>query len=101
MLEHSVYSVASPEGAAAILWGDSSKAEEAASRLRLTTEDLVRFGIADEIVPEPMGGAHRDPAGTIASLLTAIDAVLEQLIAQPVDALLAARYTKFRRIGSV
>jgi acetyl-CoA carboxylase carboxyl transferase subunit alpha len=100
MLEHSVYSVASPEGAAAILWGDASKAEEAASRLRLTTEDLVRFGIADEIVPEPMGGAHRDPAGTIARLLTAIDAALESLCARPIDDLLAARYTKFRRIGS-
>jgi len=61
MLEHSVYSVASPEGAAAILWGDSARAEEAASRLRLTADDLMRFGIVDEIVPEPLGGAHRDP----------------------------------------
>ena len=100
MLQHSVYSVASPEGAAAILWGDASKAEEAASRLRLTTEDLIRFGIADEIVPEPMGGAHRDPAGTIASLLDAIDAAIARLSREPIDRLVARRYTKFRRIGS-
>ncbi len=61
MLEHSTYSVASPEGCAAILWSDASKAEEAAAALKLTAEDLDRFGIIDEIVPEPLGGAHRDP----------------------------------------
>jgi len=59
MLEHSVYSVASPEGAAAILWGDASKAEAAASRLRRTSADLTRFGIVDRVLPRPPGGAHR------------------------------------------
>ena len=62
MLQHSVYSVASPEGCAAILWGDAAKAEEAAARLRLTSDDLLGFGIVDEVVPEPLGGAHRDAA---------------------------------------
>ena len=64
MLEHSVYSVASPEGAAAILWGDAARAEEAATRLKLTSDDLLAFGIVDEVIPEPIGGAHRDAAGT-------------------------------------
>jgi acetyl-CoA carboxylase carboxyl transferase subunit alpha len=100
MLEHAVYSVASPEGCAAILWGDASKAEEAAARLRLTAEDLYGFGIVDEIVPEPLGGAHRDAHGTITRVLEAIDAALVRLTAMPLDALLEQRYDKFRRIGS-
>ena len=100
MLEHSVYSVASPEGAAAILWGDSARAEEAASRLRLTSDDLLRFGIVDEIVPEPIGGAHRDAAGTIANVLAAIDAALGTLAGAEPDDLRDRRYRKFRRIGA-
>lgn len=99
MLEHAVYSVASPEGCAAILWGDAGKAEEAAARLRLTSDDLLGFGIIDEIVAEPLGGAHRDPHGTIERVLTAIDAALTRLSAQPVDELLERRYQKYRRIG--
>jgi acetyl-CoA carboxylase carboxyl transferase subunit alpha len=101
MLEHSVYSVASPEGAAAILWGDASKADEAAARLRLTSDDLHEFGIIDEIVPEPLGGAHRDAAGTIAGVLDAINAAIGTLERTPIDHLLNRRYTKFRRIGAV
>jgi acetyl-CoA carboxylase carboxyl transferase subunit alpha len=100
MLEHSVYSVASPEGCAAILWGDAGKAEEAASRLRLTSEDLLAFGIVDEILPEPLGGAHRDSRGTIDSVLSAIDGALARLASIPSDELRARRYDKFRRIGS-
>jgi acetyl-CoA carboxylase carboxyl transferase subunit alpha len=100
MLEHSVYSVASPEGAAAILWGDASKADEAATRLRLTSEDLARFGIVDEVIPEPLGGAHRDAAGTVARVLAATDASLAQLVTTPLDVLLDRRYAKFRRIGA-
>jgi len=100
MLEHAVYSVASPEGCAAILWGDASKAEEAAARLRLTAEDLLGFGIVDEVIPEPMGGAHRDARGTILRVLDAIDAALGRLTALPPDALLEQRYAKFRRIGT-
>jgi acetyl-CoA carboxylase carboxyl transferase subunit alpha len=100
MLEHSVYSVASPEGCAAILWGDASKAEEAASRLRLTSEDLLGFGIIDEIVPEPVGGAHRDAPGTIGRVLDAIDAALARLSAITPDDLRARRYDKYRRVGA-
>jgi acetyl-CoA carboxylase carboxyl transferase subunit alpha len=100
MLEHSVYSVASPEGCAAILWGDAAKAEEAAARLRLTSEDLLGFGIIDEIVPEPVGGAHRDVAGTIARVFDAIDGAVGRLAPTPAAALRARRYDKFRRIGA-
>jgi acetyl-CoA carboxylase carboxyl transferase subunit alpha len=100
MLEHSVYSVASPEGCAAILWGDAAKAEEAAARLRLTSDDLLGFGIVDEIVPEPLGGAHRDPRGTIANVLSSIDGVLARLVTVPAGELRARRYDKFRRIGA-
>jgi acetyl-CoA carboxylase carboxyl transferase subunit alpha len=100
MLEHSVYSVASPEGCAAILWGDAGKAEEAAARLRLTSDDLLGFGIIDEIVPEPLGGAHRDARGTIDSIMTAIDAALVRLSLFPAVELRARRYQKFRRIGT-
>jgi acetyl-CoA carboxylase carboxyl transferase subunit alpha len=100
MLEHSVYSVASPEGAAAILWGDAARAEEAATRLRLTSDDLLHFGIIDEIVGEPLGGAHRDAAGTIARVLDAVDAALGTLVKVPLADLLDRRYVKFRRIGA-
>lgn len=100
ILEHSVYSVASPEGAAAILWGDAARAEEAASRLRLTSDDLLHFGIVDQIIPEALGGAHRDPARTITSVLDAVDTALNVLATVPIDDLLERRYAKFRRIGS-
>jgi len=100
MLEHSVYSVASPEGCAAILWGDAGKAEEAAARLKLTAQDLVGFGIVDEIVPEPLGGAHRDPGSVVSRVLEAIDASLTELAAMDASALLEARYRKYRRIGA-
>jgi acetyl-CoA carboxylase carboxyl transferase subunit alpha len=100
MLEHSVYSVASPEGCAAILWGDATKAEEAASRLKLTSQDLRGFGIVDQIVPEPLGGAHRDPAGVVTRVLGAIDASLHELAAKNVTSLLEERYRKYRRLGA-
>jgi len=100
MLEHSVYSVASPEGAAAILWGDAARAEEAATRLKLTSDDLLRLGIIDAIISEPVGGAHRDPDGTIARVLDAVDAALTGLAVLPQDTLRDRRYAKFRRIGA-
>ncbi|MEO9170859.1 MAG: acetyl-CoA carboxylase carboxyltransferase subunit alpha [Candidatus Baltobacteraceae bacterium] len=100
MLQHSVYSVASPEGCAAILWGDAAKAEEAAARLKLTAEDLLRFGIVDEVVPEPLGGAHRESAATVARVLDAIESSVQQLSALSPDALREARYSKYRRLGS-
>jgi acetyl-CoA carboxylase carboxyl transferase subunit alpha len=100
MLEHSYYSVASPEGCAAILWSDATKADEAAAHLKLTAQDLQRFGIVDEIVPEPLGGAHRDAAGTIARALKAIESALSDLSALSPDRLREARYLKYRRIGA-
>ncbi len=100
MLEHAVYSVASPEGAAAILWGDAARAEDAASRLKLTSDDLLAFGIIDEVIPEPLGGAHRDAAGTVARVFDAVDAALGVLAGVPGDELLDRRYAKFRRIGA-
>ncbi len=99
MLEHSVYSVASPEGCAAILWGDAGKAEEAASRLKLTAEDLLQFGIVDEVVPEPLGGAHREPVATVTKVLDAIHLSLQHFSAMPPSALQEARYAKYRRLG--
>jgi acetyl-CoA carboxylase carboxyl transferase subunit alpha len=100
MLQHSVYSVASPEGAAAILWGDATKAEDAATRLRLTSDDLHGFGVVDEIVGEPIGGAHRDPLGTIVRVLATIDRHLDVLCALPLETLREQRYLKYRRIGA-
>jgi acetyl-CoA carboxylase carboxyl transferase subunit alpha len=99
MPQHSVYSVASPEGCAAILWGDSARAEEAAERLKLTSEDLKAFGIVDEIVPEPLGGAHRDPAPFIERVMDAVDAALGRLSEKKPKELLPSRYEKYRRIG--
>ena len=99
MLEHSTYSVASPEGCAAILWSDASKAEEAAARLKLTADDLHRFGIVDEVLTEPLGGAHRNAEDVVAGTLDAIDRTLTRLAAIPTERLLEERYRKYRRIG--
>lgn len=100
ILEHAYYSVASPEGCAAILWSDASKAEEAAARLRLTAADLASFGIADEIIPEPVGGAHRDPAGMTERVLNTISNMLAELAPLGPERLREARYKKYRRIGA-
>ena len=79
MLEHAIYSVISPEGAASILWHDTAKAQDAATNMKITAEDLMRFGVIDEIVPEPVGGAHRDPAAAIAATGAAIGTALSGL----------------------
>lgn len=100
MLEHSVYSVASPDAAAAILWGDATKAEEAANRLKLTSADLQRFGIIDEIVPEPLGGAHREPSLVVDAVLGSIGSALRRLSVLSPGALREARYQKYRKIGA-
>ena len=100
MAENAVYSVASPEGCAAILWGDSARAPEAAEHLKLTSQDLLGFGIIDEIVAEPLGGAHRDAAGFVGRMLATIDNALAGLAPLSADALRDARYTKYRRIGA-
>ena len=78
MLEHAIYSVISPEGAASILWHDTTKAQEAATNMKITAQDLVRFGIVDEIVSEPSGGAHRDPQAAIAATADAIAGAFER-----------------------
>lgn len=101
MLENSTYSVASPEGCAAILWSDATKAEEAASRLKLTAQDLQRFGIVDEIVPEPLGGAHREPGAVVARVLAVVDAAVTRLSARSPEVLLEDRYRKYRRLGAL
>ena len=99
ILQNAYYSVISPEGCASILWRNSIKAPEAASALRLTGEDLIRFGIVDEIIPEPIGGAHRNPEETAASLKKAIVKHLKELCGLSPDDLLESRYKKFRKIG--
>jgi acetyl-CoA carboxylase carboxyl transferase subunit alpha len=99
MLEHSTYSVASPEGCAAILWSDASKAEEAAARLKLTADDLRRFGIVDEVLPEPLGGAHRNVGEVVTRTLGTVDAALTRLSALSPERLLEERYRKYRRLG--
>ena len=100
MAENAVYSVASPEGCAAILWGDAARASEAAERLKLTSDDLLRFGIVDRVVPEPLGGAHRDAAAFVARVLDAVDEELQALEHRASQELLDGRYAKFRRIGA-
>ncbi|HEY7995181.1 MAG TPA: acetyl-CoA carboxylase carboxyltransferase subunit alpha [Candidatus Eremiobacteraceae bacterium] len=100
MLQHSIYSVASPEPAATILWRDATKAEEAAKRLRLTSDDLFEFGIVDEVIEEPLGGAQRDPEGTIGKVLAADRRAIERLMKLEADTLLDRRYEKYRKLGS-
>ena len=100
MLQHSIYSVASPEAAASILWRDATRAEEAAQRLRLTSDELLEFGIVDEVIKEPLGGAHQDPAQIVRDTLAADRRALERLRRLDADALIDRRYEKFRRIGA-
>ncbi|MDT8326959.1 MAG: acetyl-CoA carboxylase carboxyltransferase subunit alpha [Roseovarius sp.] len=100
MLDHSVYSVISPEGCASILWKDSEKMREAAEALRLTAQDLIKLGVADRIIDEPLGGAHRDRATTIAAVGKAINAMLGELDKKDRAALIKDRRQKFLKIGS-
>jgi acetyl-CoA carboxylase carboxyl transferase subunit alpha len=99
MLEHAIYSVISPEGCAAILWGNAAKAPEAAELMRVTASDLLRLGVIDAIVPEPVGGAHRNWNETAANLRAALRDQLWELRSRSGDQLLADRYERFRRIG--
>ena len=100
MLEHSVYSVISPEGCASILWKDAEKMREAAEALRLTAQDLLNLGVADRIIPEPMGGAHRGRAETIEAVGKTIAAMLDELGDKKPKKLIADRRRKFLDIGS-
>ena len=99
MLEHAIYSVISPEGAASIIWHDAAKAADAAAGLKLTAQDLLRFGVIDAIVPEPTGGAHRDPAGTVQAAGEAIAAALGELDGLAPEALRTGRAEKFLEVG--
>ena len=100
ILQNSYFSVISPEGCAAILWKDGNKKDLAAERLCLTGEPLKRFGIVDEIVPEPAGGAHRRPEQMAKALGEVLVRHIKELQALPVDEMLERRYRKYRAIGS-
>jgi len=100
MLEHSVYSVISPEGCASILWKDSEKMREAAEALRLTAQDLNELGVADKVITEPLGGAQRDRKATIAAVGKAITAMLTELTKKKPDQLRKDRREKYLDIGS-
>jgi acetyl-CoA carboxylase carboxyl transferase subunit alpha len=99
MLEHAIYSVISPEGAASILWRDTSKAQDAASAMKITAQDLSRLGVVDVVVPEPTGGAHRVPAAAIASTADAIAVALGELRGLDRSTIVRLRREKFLAVG--
>jgi acetyl-CoA carboxylase carboxyl transferase subunit alpha len=101
VLENAYYSVISPEGCAAILWKDGAKASDAAEVLKLTAQDLLKREIIDRIIPEPLGGAHRDPQKTAQNVKAAISDYLKELKNQSIADVLKGRYEKFRSIGKV
>ncbi|BDW86863.1 MULTISPECIES: acetyl-CoA carboxylase carboxyltransferase subunit alpha [Roseicyclus] len=100
MLEHSVYSVISPEGCASILWKDAEKMREAAEALRLTAQDLLKLGVCDRVIPEPMGGAQRDPGASLSAVGDAIAAMLGEIGTPGRAALVKARRRKYLDMGS-
>jgi acetyl-CoA carboxylase carboxyl transferase subunit alpha len=99
MLEHAIYSVISPEGAASILWRDTAKAQEAATNMKITAQDMVRFGVIDGVVPEPTGGAHRDPQAAIAATGEAIATALTELRGLDRETVRKLRREKFLTMG--
>jgi acetyl-CoA carboxylase carboxyl transferase subunit alpha len=101
MQEHTIYSVISPEGYASILWKDSSRAREAAEAIRITASDILDLGVADKIIPEPLGGAHRDPKAAADLLGEAIADSLDELLELSLEDLMSSRYEKFRSIGNL
>ena len=100
MLEHAIYSVISPEGCASILWRDGDNAKDAAEALRLTAQDMLRLGVVDRIVPEPLGGAHRAPREAILRLGEAIEEVLRPLVGLDGEVLRRQRRQKFLTMGT-
>jgi acetyl-CoA carboxylase carboxyl transferase subunit alpha len=100
MLEHSIYSVISPEGCAAILWGDASKSSTAAAALRMTAPELLKLNIIDDIIPEPLGGAHRDISLTVQRVSKTLETHFNQLEKIPLPKLLKQRKAKFRSLGA-
>jgi acetyl-CoA carboxylase carboxyl transferase subunit alpha len=101
MLEHAVYSVISPEGAASILWRDTAKAQEAATNMKITADDLMRFAVVDEIIREPKGGAHRDPKAAIKAVRDAVTTAFKSLAHMDRDAIRKHRQDKFLAIGRI
>jgi acetyl-CoA carboxylase carboxyl transferase subunit alpha len=101
MLEHGVYSVISPEGCAAILWDDPAKVPDAAASLKMTAQDLVDLRIVDDVIPEPLGGAHREPKAVTDRVAKALTNQLSQLTDLSLDQLLTQRDHKYRRMGAV
>ena len=99
MLEHAIYSVISPEGAASILWRDSSKAQDAATNMKITAQDLLKFGVIDQIIPEPVGGAHRDTAAALQAADRVISACFAELSGRSAEEVRTARAEKFLAIG--
>src|SRR5437660_478380 len=99
MLENAIYSVISPEGAASILWRDTATAQDAATGMKITADDMMRFGVIDQVVAEPAGGAHRDPAAAIASAGEAITYALEELAGLDRETVRRQRREKFLAIG--
>jgi len=100
VLEYATYSVISPEGCAAILWKDQEKKNEAAEAMKLTAPDLLTLGVVDEIIPEPPGGAHTDPAATCQRVGDAVQRSLDELLRLSTKELIARRYEKFRNLGA-
>ncbi|MEM7048234.1 MAG: acetyl-CoA carboxylase carboxyltransferase subunit alpha [Acidobacteriota bacterium] len=99
MLEYAIYSVISPEGCAAILWKDQNRKAEAAEALRLSAPDLLGLGVVDEVVPEPLGGAHTDPADACNRVGDVLERALDEVSSLPLETMLEERYRKFRRLG--
>lgn len=99
MLEHSYYSVISPEGCAGILWKGHEHKEKAAEALKMRSKDLLRFGVIEEIIEEPLGGAHRDPHTAGSRLKYYLRSQLKELVREPVDELVEKRYERFRKLG--
>ncbi|MEO0546210.1 MAG: acetyl-CoA carboxylase carboxyltransferase subunit alpha [Pseudomonadota bacterium] len=99
MLEHSIYSVISPEGAASILWRDSTRAREAATSMKITAQDLQRLGVIDAVIPEPIGGAHRDPDAILKNTGDILEQALDEMAQKDEATIVAERREKFLAIG--
>jgi acetyl-CoA carboxylase carboxyl transferase subunit alpha len=99
MLEHAIYAVISPEGAASILWKDAARAKDAAVAMKITAQDLMALGVIDKIITEPLGGAHRAPATAISSVGAAVAEALDELAALDAKGLRAQRRERFYAIG--
>lgn len=99
MLENAIYSVISPEGCASIMWKDAGKKQQAAAALRYTAVDVKQLGCVDEVIPEPRGGAHTDPAAAVQLVNEHLERHYRELTAEPLSSLLARRYDKFRQIA--